>query len=407
MTVATVVPGPYGMGGAGPNFNAAREVVSTQPWTSVQWPDMSELWDPMSALALPSVGRAVSLIAGQIRQCPMDSYRGVQPLPRPRLLEQPDPAQARSWYVGQEVTDYLVHGNALSYITARDAAGWPAATTWLPASWVSMTWDPVSPDYSSPGYWVGGQLLDSSRIVHVKRGAMERWPVRGVGVVEQHLQALGRIANSERYEASALSGSGVPSVAVITPNPRVSQQEIDAAKEDWMAKFAGPKREPAILPAGTQVIPLAWSPSDAQLTETRKLGLQDVANMFNLDGYYLGADTSSLTYRSPGPMFLNLLRITLEPVMADFEGVWSSSWLPRGQLLRFDRKQLLQDDLGTTIATLRMAVQSGLMSLEEARLYLGLAVTPGALEAPTVTSPVTTTQEGTSDDSQPSDAASA
>jgi len=349
-------------------------------------------------MALPSVGRAVALITGQIRQCPLDDYHGIEPQARSRLLEQPDPAQARSWFVGQEISDYLLHGNGLSYVTARDATGYPSATAWLPASWVDIAWDPASPDYSSPSYWVGGRQLNSADVVHVKRGADDRWPVRGIGVVEQHLLALTRVATADQYESSALTGSGVPSVAIITPNPRLSNDEARAAKDDWLERFAGPERSPAILPAGTQVIPLAWSPTDAQLNETRKLNLQDVANMFNLDGYYLGADAASLTYRSPGPLFLQLLRITLEPIMSDFEGVWSSAWLPRGHVVRFDRQKLLVDDLATTVNTLRTATQAGLMTIAEARVYLGLTPeandnqTPGS-DLVSTTSPVATEGE--------------
>jgi HK97 family phage portal protein len=402
MSVQTVEPGPYGMSGAGPNYNAGRNVVATQPWNRVVFPDGGGgVWDPVSAMALPSVGRAVALIAGQIRQTPMDAYRGIIPLPRPRLLDQPDPNQARSWFVGQEVVDYLLHGNAIQYVTARDAAGFPAASVWLPASWVSITWNPGDPDYSDPAYWLGGTELNARNVIHVKRGADDRYPVRGIGVVEQHLLALSRVASAERYETEALSGSGVPSVAIITPNPRLSNVEAATAKEDWMTKFAGPNREPAILPAGTQVVPLAWSPTDAQLNETRALNLQDVANMFNLDGYFLGAPSSSMTYKSPGPMFLQLLRVTLEPILSDFEGVWSSAWLPRGTSLRFDRKALQQDDLQTTIATLGAAITAGIYSREEARIYLGLPPTMNGEIGPSGASPIDTTAADVTDAEQP------
>ena len=384
--VQTVDYGPY-----------ARGPQATQPWNRVVFPDVdSPVWDPRSAMAMPSVGRAVTLISGQIRQMPMDDYRGVTPMGRSRMLDQPDPSQARSWFVGQQVGDYLLHGNGLHYITAYDATGYPAAAAWLPASWVSIAWDPGSPDYSSPSYWVGGRQLDSSRVVHVKRGADDRWPVRGIGVVEQFLIALTRIGNADRYESASLSGSGVPSVAIITPNARLSPEEAEIAKDSWLEKFAGPERAPAILPAGTQVIPLAWSPTDAQLNETRKLNLQDVANMFNLDGYYLGAEAASLTYRSPGPLFLQLLRNTLEPIISDFEGVWSMDWLPRGHVVRFDRQKLLTDDLSTTVTTLVAAVGAGLFTLQEARVYLGLPpeaaedAVPGQ-DLTSSTSPVTTT----------------
>jgi HK97 family phage portal protein len=365
VTVATVEPsvaGPY----------------ATQPWNQVIWPGSDLIadrvvWDASTAAALPSVGRALGVIGGGVRQMPMDDYRGIHPQPRPRLLEQPDPNEARSWFVGQQVVDYLLHGNALSYVTARNADAQPAAAVWLPAQWVTMTWDPSNPRVE-PGYWVGGRQLDPANVVHVKRGADPWWPVRGVGVVEQHMIALDQVGVAARYQASALSGNGVPSVAVITPNPRLDQTEADAAADAWMEKFAGPVRRPAILPAGTTVVPLAWSPEAAQLAELRKLGLLEVANMFNLDGYYLGVENSGLTYKSPGPQFLALTRITLEPILADFEGVWSWRWLPRGHRLRFDRQVLLTDDLSTTVQTLRTATEANLMTIAEARIYLGLPV---------------------------------
>src|SRR5262245_39441434 len=358
------------------------------PYNRIVWPgtdaSLPLVWDAATAMALPGVARAVAIYSGLTRQMPIDAYRGTSPLPRPRILDQPDPNAARPWFVGVHVEDYLLNGNALNYITAYDSTGWPAAVTWLPATWVSVTWsrdDPVT------RYLIDGEELDPARVVHVRRGA-DRWcPARGVGVVEQHLRSLDRIASEEEYERETLNSSGVPSVAVITPNPKLGSDEAVKAKADWMSKFAGPRREPAILPGGTQVVPLGWSPDDAQMTAARQMSLLDIANMFNLDGYYLGAPTSSLTYQSPGPNYTALLRMSLEPVLSDIEGTWSMSWLPMGRTVRFDRSTLTRDDLATTINTLATATAAGLMSIDEARLYLGLPASPAG---PTVISPVAT-----------------
>jgi phage portal protein BeeE len=111
----------------------------------------------------------------------------------------------------------------------------------------------------------------------------------GVGVVQQHLATLNRVAMEEAYEAATLAGSAVPSVAIITPNATLSQDTADEAKAHWTDNYGGPGRVPAILPNGTQIVPLSWSAADTQLVEQRHLSLIDCANMFNLDPYWVGS----------------------------------------------------------------------------------------------------------------------
>lgn len=347
--------------------------IATQPWNGVIFPPPAAGLTglPMSvtrAKSIPGVSRALLLTAGMAKQMPLDDVKGDQILPRPRLLEQPDPDKARSWFVGQQVEDYLVNGNAVTYVTAFDRDGYPAAGMWLPADWTMIT---IGPD-GSRQWWYGGVELPLNRVIHVQRGAHPLMPERGIGVVEQHMLSLERIADEETYESKTLKGAGVPSVAVVAPNGDVTQTLIDEAKDAWEEKFSGPVRRPAILPAGTQVIPLSWSPNDSQMTEARQLSLTDVANMFNLDGYWLGAPSGSYTYKSPGPMYLNLIRQTVNPILEDFEGMWSMAWLPRGRRVRFDRMAVLKDDLPTMITALNTATGGkALLTQSEARVHLG------------------------------------
>lgn len=343
-----IIPPANGLGGL------------TGPW----------VFDAHSAMRIPSVERAVSLYSGMVKQMPMDAYRGSDPLPRPPLLSRPDPDNARSWFVHVSVEDYLLNGNAIAYVTQRGADGWPRSLVWLPASWVYIEWLP--PDLSSANYYLLGAQLNYDDVVHVKRGADRFYPVRGVGVVENQLDTLDRVAMEEEYERSALAGGSVPSVAVITPTANLTQDVADKAKAAWVEKFGGPVREPVVLPNGTQVVPLAWSPTDSQLQEARRQSLTDVANMFNLDSYWLGAPVAGMTYRTAGPQYQQILRTSLEPVLADFEDVWSWEWLPRGQSIRFDRNQLLRDDLTTTANALSVLVGAGIITAEQAQSYLAL-----------------------------------
>lgn len=353
------------------------------------------VWDASTALRIPAISKALDTYSGMIKQMPMDAYRGIDPLPRSRLLDRPDPTQARSWFVHVQVEDYWLQGNAVHVVTSRGADGWPATVMWLPATWVTITWAPGQ----LPQYWALGVKLNTEDVVHVKRGADRWYPVRGVGVVEQFLGELDRMAAESDYSRNALAGGAVPSVAVITNNAKPTQEELDLAKANWLAKFSGPNREPALLPAGTQVIPLAWSPNDAQLTQARQLSMQDAANMFNLDGFWTGAPASAMTYRNAGPMYQNLLRTSIEPVLADFEQVWSDAWLPRGTSTRFDRSLLLRDDLAVTATVLSGLTAAGIITVNEARAYLALPTATGELEeVASIASPVDTVAvEPTSD----------
>lgn len=329
------------------------------------------VYDAATARRIPAVGRALQLYAGLMKQMPIDAYRGYQRVaPSPRICGRPDPNRAGSWFVQVNVEDYLLSGNAISLVTARGVDGWPLATTWLPATWVYILWNPYAE--TALTYTYLGAELPLDDVVHVRRGADRMYPVRGVGIVEEYLSTLDRVAMEEEYERGALAGGAVPSVAVITPQPVLDQDVADEAKTAWLAKFSGPQREPVILPNGTQVIPLAWSPTDTQLAEARRMSLLDVANIFNLDGYWLGAPVAGMTYRTAGPQYQQVLRTSLEPLLADFEDVWSYAWLPRGTNIRFRRSQLLREDLATSMTAAVAGYGAGIMTLPESRVEVGL-----------------------------------
>jgi HK97 family phage portal protein len=331
------------------------------------------VYDATTAQSVPAVTRALGVYTTLMKQMPLDAMRGFDRVePAPTICQRPDPDRGYAWFVQVSVEDYLLLGNAIAYVTSRGFDGWPRTITWLPASWVYVIWDSYN-DVHDVRYTYLGYELNPDDVIHVRRGADRMYPVRGVGIVEQHLSTLDRVAMEEVYEAGALSNGAVPSVAVITPQASLDQDTADEAKDRWMTNYAGPVREPIILPNGTQVVPLAWSPTDTQLTEARRLSLLDVANMFNLDGYWLGAPVAGMTYRTAGPQYQQILRTSIEGLCADFEDEWSWKLMPRGTNVRFRREQLLREDLATSSTAARTLYGGGpIAALPEARAMVGL-----------------------------------
>lgn len=359
--------------------------MTVLPWTSAE----GQAWPPVMnhavvrtvsarrVLGIPAVGRAYALVCGMIGSMPLNAVAGSRILPRPSLLDLPDPTPGRdrSWWVAGQVGDWWLHGNCVHLVTSRDSAGLPASVMWLPVERVSVISTSGLQEVSE--YRYDGVVLPAGEVIHVRRSIDPLHPWRGIGVLEQHMSAFSKIVEQEEYESAVLRGSAVPSVVVTTPGETTKEQD-EEAKRRWETKFAGPQRRPVFVPPGTTVTPLSWSPKDQQLTEARQLSLTDVANIANIDAFWLGGQSGGLTYKSPGPMYLNLMRQTLQPILTALEGAWGREWLPTGQELRFDRQAVLGDDMETTIRWLAAGMEAGILTADEAREYLGKSPLRGA-----------------------------
>ena len=341
------------------------------------WVDPSTLsrqvWDAETARSIPGVGRALG-IYGMVAACQLQHQKGRVTLdPTPRLLQRPDPDMALPTWIQVHVEDWFLHGNACHLVTAYGSDNYPAAARWFPAH----AWGIQDKD-GQPVYTLFGREVPRDRVVHVRRGVDPTFIHRGVGVVEQYLSTLNRAGLQSAAETANLSNRGMPSVVVTKP----PNSEHDPVKDDeiaskWEERFGGQSRKPGIFPHGTEVTPLSWNPTDQQLVQARAATVKEIANASNLDGYWLGAEGSSHTYRTPGPMFLALLRISLNPMMRTFEDEWSHAWLPYGRAVAFDRLELLRDDLQTMVRTFQAGRAAGLFpDPNEPRLYMGFPELP-------------------------------
>ncbi|MGI5952028.1 MAG: phage portal protein [Brooklawnia sp.] len=321
--------------------------------------------------AIPAVSRAMGVIAGRMSQMPLTLWHGQDRItPTPPLLQRPDPTLDYATLINALCWDYWIHGNALLLETVHDEdTGLPLAATWLPAERVN-TW--LDPRTGQPNYEIAGRALNPQHIRHFKR-RLDPWqPWRGIGVLEQHMRAWAKMSDQQAYESRLLQDSAVPSVAIIIGNPDLSKEEARAAKTNWLAKFGGPTREPAILPAGTEVKPLSWSPTDAQMIEAQKASRGDVADIFDLDRFYLGVVDGSFNYKTASSMGRALLQDTLAEHLRTFEDVLTAGWATPGNEIRFDTTRAIVDDPEATMAWLKPAYEVGLITTDEARERLGM-----------------------------------
>ena len=98
-----------------------------------------------------------------------------------------------------------------------------------------------------------------------------------------------------------------------------------------------------------------------------------MANAFNVDAYWVSGPATGLTYKNPSQQYQQILRTSLEPLLADFEAIWSKARLPRGTTVSFGREQRLREDLATTAAAGVALVGAGIWSKPKARDALDYA----------------------------------
>jgi HK97 family phage portal protein len=359
------------------------------------WPqsgDFTTLWDwqTSAALGIPAVWRARMSISQAIGQCPIGAWRGIEQIdPLPIVLREPNPGEDRCNTVAAWVCDLLDHGNAFGVITDVNAEGKATAVQPFPATAVTVAREPDSgrvvyvvqyPD-GSPS-----RSFDRSEVFHAK-GASFPGSLRGIGVLEAGLGTLDRMTAEGAYAARAFA-SGVPSGLL-----KVRDPDLQVGTDDGPADYAtakGIKRawqdsvatgDVAVLSELVDFTPLSWTPSDAQMVEARQLSLVDVANLFNVDPYWVGSSQVSAPYQNVQDAAVQYSRFTLGFWITALEAQFSRL-LPRGQEARFNRDSILRDSQTVRVDNNVKLKNAGLKTADEIRADEGLPPLPAAAAAP-------------------------
>lgn len=312
-------------------------------------PDFANTGSYRRGMDLPGGWRAAVMLSDLLGQVPWDAFRqsagqsDQMVVPRPPLLEQPMPPDTRMTSFSSMALDLIWHGNAFGIVAARNAFGWPTAVTLVPAVYVGVR--RVTPFVDSPlpvgalEYAVGSMRLGPEDVIHIK-GPCEPGAVRGMGVLEAHLNTLNLAAEQGR-QARSISTHGVPTGVLQSDDPDLEENEAAEMKASWLRSQA--TRSIAVLNANTKFIPLSWNPEQLEIVESRKFTLTELELIFGLPVGWLGGQTSSRTYANIEQDGINLLKFSLGGHLARFEQTFSLAF-PRGTVARANVDAILRTD---------------------------------------------------------------
>lgn len=324
-------------------------------------------------MAIPAGWRAALMISDLLGSLPWDAYRrraGVTELldPTPPLLEQPNPEEERVNTFSGWALDLVWHGNAVGLIADRNADGWPTAVLPVPADIVSAR--RVGPGAYAGGlpvgtieYNIGGRVFAPYEVIHIK-GPAPPGDLRGMGVLEMHLDGSLSLAAELSRQARTISQHGVPTGVLKDNDPDATTEDLKAVKDGWLK--AQRDRSIAVINSVTDFTPLSWNPEQMQLVEARRFSLSEMALIFGLPGYFLGAEGASLTYSNVTEEGKQLLRYHLGGHLGRFEQTLSRAF-PRGTYVRADLDALLRPDTMTRYQTHQIGIGAGFLTKDEAR----------------------------------------
>ena len=329
-----------------------------------------EAVDIETALALPVVLRAFSLMSGDIGPLPIDAYRRVakrrEEMPTPSWLEVPDPGNpnfGRPQFISQCVVSLMGAGNMYvrAYPTRFDTTFVKVMDPWR-----------VSVETGADGidrYRIGSALLDSSQVVHVP---MLTLPGQSMGkspvtlLAEPIASGLAAIKFGGYFFANGAAMQGV------IETPAGAQVDAKQIKEQMERGNRGLSKSHAlgVLTGGATFKELTANPRDSQMVELQQFIVEDVGRAFGIPPYLLGSqEPGAVAYASTSNARIDYVQHGIQPVVARIEHALSTLLPGADTFLRFNLSALLRGDQGARYTAYHTLLQDSVITKDEVRAW--------------------------------------
>jgi len=317
-----------------------------------------------SALQVTAVMACVGLIADSVASLPLRTMRRVGSRntaePTPQILVDPSVTVTAYELIHQTVTSLALFGNAYLYVD-RAEDGEPLALTPIHPNNVDVT---RSGDGRSRLYTVGGKTCPPDHLVHIRWWTPPQ-ALRGLSPVQEQKTAIGLALAMERHLAQFYADGGTPS-SVLESDADLTVEQARVLQETWFAQH-NRRRRPAVLAGGLKWRAVTASAADMELNETRDAQIAQIARIFRVPGYLIGARSGdSMTYSNSEMAGQHFVTYCLLPWITRIETALSAL-LPAPLFVKFDVDAFLRADTLSRLRAHQLAVMTGIRTPNECR----------------------------------------
>jgi HK97 family phage portal protein len=360
---------------------------------AMRWHNVSTtgaLVDNDSALGLPAVSAAVSLIAEAIASLDLNVWRGKRAQKRradgawqARLLQKPFGDDRTPFdFLSDLAACIETAGNC--YLHKIKGNGRVVALRVLDPQFIRVGRDKDTGDkrFAVYGYPDGKyREFGTDAILHI-RGLTIDGNDEGLSPIGLHRNRIGAMLSLDDYQSRIFSDDAVPPGFITLPE-RVSQGQADEMREKMYERYtdARLRRVPGILAGGSGWIKSGLSAEDMQFVETAQLSVSDVARIFRLPVSWLGGGGQAVGAEAAEQDNIRFFQ-ALNPRIKRIESALRSDpdlFPGESPYPEFDTATLIRTDAKTAAEVMHMRVQDGTLLQDEARAELGLAPLPDGI----------------------------
>lgn len=338
--------------------------LQVSPWVvGNNW--SGESINETSALEVSAVLAAVSLLADSVATLPVRSIRHIgdriQTRPVPRWLNASSTVTQYE-LIHMIVSSLALHGNAYIYVDRQDGL--------LP---VSLT--PLHPQNVQVNvidrkryYTVNGGTIPQDSMLHIRWWTPPQ-AATGLSPIEMQKTTIGLALAMERHLAQFYGEGATPS-SVLEVDGDLTADQAKALQATWETQNKR-RRRPAVLTNGMKWRAITSDAASMEMNASRELQIAQVARIFRVPAYMIGARGESNTYTNNESAGQHFVTYTLLPWLKRIETALSTL-MPAPQELMFDTAGFLRADQISRFRAHGVGIQYGFLTPNEARAVEGL-----------------------------------
>lgn len=349
-----------------------------------------------NVMRIPTVKACIELISGTIAQLPICLYRetedgSVEKLPddyRIWLLnEEPNELQTGYNFKKTMIVDYLLYGRTYNVVeregnTVTELINLRSKNVKV-VKYVQDGYKVVDADIQVLASEQGKPVGSTKKVI----GTLKPYDCiialnqSNDGVTSEGLLEYGKdvfkVALEEKQYTSSIYQNGSLPLGVLKTTGRLTQKAIDKLKASWQMLYSGAKNagKTVILEEGLDYQAVSLKPSELLLTDNRKDTISDICKLFNLPESLV--DITKIKYGSLEQNNIHFLQYTLSPIITSIENGINKALLledekKSGYFFAFDTSEVLRSTDREKYEAVKIALDGGIMSINEARYKLNL-----------------------------------